>query len=138
MKKSLLFVLGAAVVLTACDDASQPAPQTQAPAQQVAQPDYKQISAEKAQQSASFAKEAQDKNAQVQALMKIINDKQEEAKTILAQGGDNAEKLAEERNNEITELSNQVIKLSQESQEAAAKADMLAKEAAEASQKSHQ
>ena len=132
MKKTLLTLFVSTAFLTACDQNVQtkstqsaaPAAQT-APAQQAAPViDYKQVAQEKAEKAKAAAEVAK-------------TQKYDEAKAILAQGGEQAQQLADQKIAEGNVFQQQVIKLSQEAQEAAKQADGFAKEADAASQQSH-
>ena len=145
MKKTLLTLFVSTAFLTACDQNVQtkstqsaaPAAQT-APAQQAAPViDYKLVAQEKAEKAKAAAEVAKAKAAQAKENLKLMTQKYDEAKAILAQGGEQAQQLADQKTAEGNVFQQQVIKLSQEAQEAAKQADGFAKEADAASQQSH-
>ena len=145
MKKIVLTLFASATLLTACDQNVQtqstqsPVPAAQkAPAQQAAPViDYKQVAQEKAEKAKAAAEIAKAKAAQANENLKLMTQKYNEAKAILAQGGEQAQQLADQKTAEGNVFQQQVIKLSQEAQEAAKQADGFAKEAYVASQQSH-
>ena len=92
---------------------------------------------EKAEKAKAAAEVAKAKAAQANENMKLMTQKYDEAKAILAQGGEQAQQLADQKIAEGNVFQQQVIKLSQEAQEAAKQADGFAKEADAASQQSH-
>ncbi|MCQ1857791.1 hypothetical protein O3886_07620 [Haemophilus sputorum] len=152
MKKTLLTLFVSTAFLTACDQNVQtqstqsaaPAAQSAAPAAQTAPAqqaapviDYKQVAQEKAEKAKAAAEVAKTKAAQANENLKLMTQKYDEAKAILAQGGEQAQQLADQKTAEGNVFQQQVIKLSQEAQEAAKQADGFAKEADAASQQSH-
>ena len=92
---------------------------------------------EKAEKAKAAAEVAKAKAAQAKENLKLMTQKYDEAKAILAQGGEQAQQLADQKTAEGNVFQQQVIKLSQEAQEAAKQADGFAKEADAASQQSH-